>query len=840
MGILIPPAPELVRDSSLYRALVEKSRAADDGLAEKVEQFLEHASPMLDLTLAGPFRQYTLHNRDHAKKIVHLASFLISEPTLKNLSALECAVIIFSAYLHDLGMCLTSIERERVLRQDDFSESLRNWPELWHDLQEARERLNVASDPEKLSIEAYIFQLQEAALCAYLRPIHASPEKYVSLLDQMESLTGRKDLFGVRGVSFRDVLVHICVSHNLEAGVLSEVIDPYEDRFPREMPIGGERLNTQFCAAVLRLADILDFDRERTPRVLFESLGIGRLPTPGGDLSLAEWQKHMAVHSLEISASEMVVSADCTHPAIEQSIREFCKILEREFRHTAAVLKRNAGAISERYNLEVPLIVRPRVKSIGYVFKEMALRLNEKAIINLLMGERLYAHTGVALRELVQNALDACSVRSYLGEPSYKPSIQVGSAIDDAGRVWIEVRDDGMGMDEYILNEHFFRVGTSYYSSPEFQRLLRKAIEGGFAPISRFGIGILSVFMIADVLEVTTRHACSPRGDHISRTARIEARGGLAFLSENAEGEVGTCVRIRLKKGYENERSIYRMAQYVRGVVIRPKWPVEVALGEERLSLRREETFALREDGRRELLSRGVEAYCIDLSRWSNRFSGSLAIAFGREPDGQLSHRLGGRRLVFAERGDAFTHHVDPHKLLDGYHGNRVSVNGFLMNLKKANRTLGTSRKGIRIAFDFDIRGDAAVLFDVARDRIIGEGALLVRRELREAIQRALEELRVFERLHPETQQLVTGGGAGALEEEDLIHDETLLQAALSLIPDKGWHPQIHKKIAEGLRINKRLAWKCIATLVKTGRVAKPSNRLDVNLVKDLHTGGAP
>jgi hypothetical protein len=59
--------------------------------------------------------------------------------------------------------------------------------------------------------------------------------------------------------------------------------------------------------------------------------------------------------------------------------------------------------------------------------------------------------------------------------------------------------DDGIGMDEYIIKNFLSVAGKSYYSSREFQKLGLQ-----MDPISRFGVGILSCFMVADEIEIET------------------------------------------------------------------------------------------------------------------------------------------------------------------------------------------------------------------------------------------------------------------------------------------------------------------------------------------------
>jgi molecular chaperone HtpG len=840
MNRLIPPPPKDIRECQLYKALQAKS-TVEDGLAAKVEQFIVTATPFLELIIAGPFKEYTLHNPDHAKKLVHIADHLIDKSTLDQLSAVECSVIIYSAFLHDMGMCLTSTERERIIKSEDFRESLRGWQELSEALEVARQRIKTASDPEKPTIETHIFQLLEAGLASYLRPRHATTDRYRELLQAIENKAGRRDMFAVREVSFRDALIDVCVSHNLDVGVLAEVMGPYDDRYPRALPIVGQRLNTQFCAAVLRVVDILDFDRERTPAVLFESLGIAFRAIPGAEVSLREWQKHMAVHALEIAGEELIVSADSTHPAIESAIREFCKIIERELRETMAVLKRNSSDIFARYNLDLPVNVRPRIKSIRYVFKDMSLRLNEAAIMNLLMGEKLYLHPGVALRELIQNAIDACRVRVQTDGSHYTPAIKINLNTDDMDRRWLEILDNGIGMDEYVVSEYFLRVGTSYYESPEFKRILRQASAIEFVPISRFGIGVLAVFMIADAVEVVTKNPRSPRGDTKQRMVRIESKRGLAFVTENPGGEQGTCVRIRLKREYESDQALSGILHYIKSVLVRPEWPISFDAGRFTFLLRAQPYFTVREEERKRLSKRDIEVFLIDLQRWSDRISGVAGLIFARMEDGRLSHRRNGKRLGFGTSSTRVYEDIDPASLFERYPGNRVTVNGFMMALKRASRIFGTIKTGIGVIFDVDVRGDAAVTYDVSRSRITGLGSAVVRQDLREAIVKGLREQSVFDRLVPETQEVfleaLTQGTISSSQPyvdvfqpqlqgrstTEILADKDLIDRVVAMLPSSGkWPRFIHKTIALELGISNGSATRILSALLEEGRVRKP------------------
>lgn len=836
---ILSKAPEDLNQCKICQHLNQTSTAAD-GCAEKTQAFVSVSTPLLDSVIAGPFKEYTLHNRDHAKKLIHLADYIISPDTLSHLSPLECQAIVYSAFLHDMGMSLTSRERTRILNSAEYIDEFREWSELWNGMQQARKRLDdllsskslkEVPEADRLLIETEIFQIQEISISAYLRQRHATPQRYKELIATLKRSSNRPDLFEVNGVSFEDWLIDINVSHNQDVGLLALINRPHEECFPRDLLIGGQRLNTQFVAAVLRITDILDFDRERTPKVLFESLDIASRSLPGAEVSLKEWQKHMAIHDIEITDDEIIVSADCRHPAIEKSIKEFCQIIEREIRDTLTILRLNTPEIVEQYQFQLPILVRPRIKSHGYIYKDISLQLNQAAITSLLMGERLYSNPAVVIRELIQNSIDACNaLQKIQPEIAYTPNISVILTEDDEHRHWIQVTDNGIGMDEHVLAEYFLKLGNTYYNSPEFLRLYYKTgVSQPFRSIARFGIGLISVFMVADVLEVITRHSCSPRQDNKSRLVRIEHMGGLAFIRELETGDCGTCVRIRLMpkidKGYMS--FAVQAAGYLKNIVANPQFDITVQLTDERFVLSRTVGLSLRHDSKVYLHEKHIEPIVIDLQRWSGNLSGNVALFFTVNEDGTLSHLLNGHRLRI---GQGFAPEIiDPNQVFDRYRGNRIIVDGFRMSLKKMTRIFKLGTNKIAAVLDCELFGDPDVIYDVSRDRIIGHGARHTRNSIRSAIFQGLSEMGTLSRFTQETRDLVShvlGTPESATPPYttyiDYDLDPELLEKVAKLLPKDRWPVHIHREIAQKLRISNSLAWRTITTLLNSGAVQKP------------------
>ena len=146
----------------------------------------------------------------------------------------------------------------------------------------------------------------------------------------------------------------------------------------------------------------------------------------------------------------------------------------------------------------VPLdVVALRLETRGFIDKPIAFEMNREKIVELLIGDHLYANRDVAIRELVQNSLDACKLRQAL---------QPGRTVQDhrGENVEIEtlvVEDNGLGMGFSEAKEFLSTIGSSFSSSASF----RERFAGkGYSPIARYGIGILSCFLICDGMTVDT------------------------------------------------------------------------------------------------------------------------------------------------------------------------------------------------------------------------------------------------------------------------------------------------------------------------------------------------
>lgn len=174
-------------------------------------------------------------------------------------------------------------------------------------------------------------------------------------------------------------------------------------------------------------------------------------------------------------------------------------------------------------------------------------------IVELLVGNKIYDNPSwVVVRELLQNSVDACRLRRAL-QPAYQPQIALEYVPPAAGApALLRVSDNGIGMNEDVLRRYFLRVGRSYYSSEDFR--VRYG-EQNFSPIARFGVGVLSCFLVAETVTVTTRQADQPPVCLV-----IEGLHSLVATREPGDPPVGTTLELQLLPGfaYDNLAEIAR------------------------------------------------------------------------------------------------------------------------------------------------------------------------------------------------------------------------------------------------------------------------------------------
>lgn len=494
----------------------------------------------------GFFNEYTNHDFEHVSSMLKMAEWLIPSETKERLTAADCLFLTLSIYFHDLGLLIT---------QDEFKNRMSN-PEYNRFLEDQRSNIASYMDfDEKLNMlgvdgkERFLYQ-------EYVRKNHGSRVKsWIEGSVNNKNLTDHQirkeihDLIGKLDNVVKQGLSIVCESHTID-----DITDLSKYRV--SMPYGethDETVNLQYVAIILRVVDLLQITKNRAPSILY------RIIDPKDPISQVEWQKQNAVRTIRAAtgkdsdgnASELIQSDTIEVFATFENSDGFFGLTSY-----LTYVRKQLELCHEALNLSEKLLSKPLkfpwkkiddsgVEAVGFLTQSFGFELDQHKILDLLTGHTLYNDSNVVIRELTQNALDAVRLQAYLsGNIYYKGKISI---VWNSQQKTLEVSDNGTGMSQSIIEGHLLKVGSSRYQDEKFREK-----HPDFSSISRFGIGVLSAFMVADNVEITT---CS-LDDELARQISLRSVHGkyliktldkISYSDEIGVVPHGTRIKLKLR-----------------------------------------------------------------------------------------------------------------------------------------------------------------------------------------------------------------------------------------------------------------------------------------------------
>jgi hypothetical protein len=259
-------------------------------------------------------------------------------------------------------------------------------------------------------------------------------------LEQMES--------GLGNVRLRDVAEFVTPSGGLQTA--------------RETALG----------LLLHVSWRMSFDSHSLDEVIVNHIGVRDLVLPQEVLlvlSEARWS---------IRDGTLYVEAHCRHPAVHLYLQEQITRVHHALRFASgrseAIGVRAGQLLHSLPKSASDARLEPERDNNGnpqYELPLLQFRLAHDEIRDLLMGVRLYGDPALAIRELYQNALDACRyrrLRAWYRNDRYEGRIEIRHGIDKQGRHYIECVDNGVGMGRHELENTFSRAGRRFITSAGF------------------------------------------------------------------------------------------------------------------------------------------------------------------------------------------------------------------------------------------------------------------------------------------------------------------------------------------------------------------------------------
>lgn len=515
-----------------------------------------------------------------------------SDPKLLN--AEDAIVLIGATLLHDIAMHLRPdgflelvavTSRFRPLpwfkdEQEDHAAD-RPWRELWLDYQREARRFSDRDLGNIIGLESVrqgwkFDKLPENTgqwernhcliIGEFIRRHHARLAHEIAMYGfpglDVGSNEGQFPALGEKGNHLQrwaDLIGLAARSHGLSLRVCQAYLNQspiYSD----ELKPGGSAVF--YPMALLRVADYLQIDRQRTPTALL------KLRNPQSPISVQEWNKHLAVQRISTSrhnpySKTITVSQDVSL-AVYLQLRDLLAGLQAEMDHATAVLDEVYGRCTDLGLHQLNLATRRIVSNLhSPAFRDNLPYVPERtgfaADPNLLtlLVEPLYGkEPSVGVRELMQNAVDAvrelhawCETRDIAVEsldlPEQDSDVQIDFIKRDDGTWFLRVTDKGIGMTADTIQNYFLRAGASFRQSKEWSKeFLDEEGKPKVLRAGRFGVGAFAVFLLGSSFRLLTRHAGETKNNGYSVEASADSH--LIEICKKEALPVGTVIEVDL------------------------------------------------------------------------------------------------------------------------------------------------------------------------------------------------------------------------------------------------------------------------------------------------------
>jgi Histidine kinase-, DNA gyrase B-, and HSP90-like ATPase len=468
----------IVSKSHLVRSLAKATSVHGGTDFDYVGEFVKLASKVTREVayVSAIFPEYTPHDADlHLARLFSLSDQILGTERYKHLSAAELFLLAAGLYAHDWGMAVSESEK-RAIAGDASSRALDDFCLL------QVERMHLAHAAATPDSFRPLTSWTSAQWQDYIRNTHAS-----------RSAQRVRSFFATSGGAVGDVLASICEGHAVDFQLLEQ-----DAEFPTQRGVLNQIVNVRALAVYVRLIDLLDISDARTPYTVW------RFVDPRDAKSQREWAKHRAIHAVTFPKYQhgrrVRVDGETSDPDVYAALQDLRRYCDAQLRGCNDILAAFANPI---YHLDL-VDLQWEVKAKDFSPVDIRFEFHRDAMFQILSSEIYQGDPYVFLREILQNSIDAIRVRRAMRSRS-KLSPIVDDAIyfdvtrEENGTSTVRCCDSGIGMDERVIRNYLSVAGQSYYHSTDFERL---AVH--VDPISRFGIGILSCFMVADRIELRT------------------------------------------------------------------------------------------------------------------------------------------------------------------------------------------------------------------------------------------------------------------------------------------------------------------------------------------------
>jgi hypothetical protein len=470
------------------------------------------------------FPHYSRHDESHSRQILVHIERLLGPDNIAKLSPTDTWLLLEAAYLHDIGMIISDDQ----LKEDYVA------------IKKHVEKAKYSANGDLLTVMNALLASKEKTASSIFASVDISPFQAIKLLreiiadfyraqhpdrankiipnpfDEIGLNSPRNELLPAR---FFSLLGKICAYHG-------DSFDKVMELPKQQVGIGTDDCHPRFIACLLRLGDLLDLDDNRFCPVMMKVAG--KLP----ELSEAHRQKHLAIRHFRADPDRIEIEAECPNYESYIETTKWFGWLRDEVKNQ---MSRWFDIVPERSFGLLPSVgdLKAHLKD-WQVFSENQrphFELDRDRIFELLQGAGLYECKEQAIRELLQNAVDATLIRIWrehgedckprpetfikrdsaprseevqniLSKYSIDVSIEKEKEEEQCNYWRITIADQGTGISRDDL-KFMMQMGSS--KKNHRKRAIIEKMPVWMKPSGIFGIGLHSVFLLTDEVLIETR-----------------------------------------------------------------------------------------------------------------------------------------------------------------------------------------------------------------------------------------------------------------------------------------------------------------------------------------------
>lgn len=507
-------------------------------------------------TVVINYPHFSMHDASHSEAILSKIEMLLGKRIL-NLSPTDTWLLLHAAYTHDLGMVLKWDEIEKEWETPKFQNYLLS--------------LTNAVDNELRSAAIFIRNLKEHDDDPFLWPLKT--HRYVNLINAayfrgQHSQMSRKYI-DILGSDLAIDLGHSNMVQPRLLKLLGQICELHTASLPQVLTLnyqtdgfGSDYAHPRFVAMLLRLGDLLDIDNGRFNTAC--ELVAGGLP----ETSVPHKEKHEATTHILVTPEEIQFSSDCPNPQAYLETRNFVTWLEAEVdfftKYWARIAPAEIKGYAPRFDKKELLINGiPDIEGVA----GMRFEISQEKAFQIIEGSNIYKDRFVFIREVIQNAMDASKLqlwndvisgtyRAWTGDKdftklqpydleekiyqNYPIEIKLSTLPDGATQISVIDRGTGISVDSF---KRMCNVGASNSGSEKLSVDIR-AMPSWLQPTASFGVGLQSIFLLADQFEIDT----STSTEAFHAVAHSHRMGGYLQLQRTEKyPKRGTTIRITFR-----------------------------------------------------------------------------------------------------------------------------------------------------------------------------------------------------------------------------------------------------------------------------------------------------